>query len=276
MSSVGHRGCDWCSGASPKWPAGCSHGQKASEAWQETHKQWYLPGGGEMVGHNLNKHQILLVQQQTHARTHTHCLIHSNAASCAVTSAYPAQDKFTQSLEHPVHPALVCSAMIFMTWTPAIRETQHHKPTTHAGTQTVNAIPSSPAHSTYKHKKKYRQCKNLLWRSVKSSLDFSPSLCHLSSNPYNQLNGKEISMSSFHATEDQVWHFNLEALAGHTQNNALVRKTNLSPCYKNKQPQWKLFFCVHPLLFESKVSFTGVYLNCLSLQRETSIQCTIQ
>lgn len=28
--------------------------------------------GGEMVGHNLNKHQILLVQQQTHARTHTH------------------------------------------------------------------------------------------------------------------------------------------------------------------------------------------------------------
>lgn len=73
-------------------------------------------------------------------------------------------------------------------------------------------------------------------------LTFPPSLCHLSSNPYNQLNRKEISMSSFHATEDQVWHFNLEALAGHTQNNALVRKTNLSPCYKNKQPQWKLFF----------------------------------
>lgn len=108
----------------------------------------------------------------THA--HTHCLIHSNAASCAVTSAYPAQDKFTQSLEHPVHPVLVCSVMIFMTWTPAIRETQHHKPNTHAGTQSVNAIPSSPAHSTYKQKKKYRQCKNLLWRSVKSSLDFSP------------------------------------------------------------------------------------------------------
>lgn len=107
-------------------------------------------------------------------------------------------------------------------------------------------------------------------------LTFPPSLCHLSSNPYNQLNEKEISMSSFHATEDQVWHFNLEALAGHTQNNALVRKTNLSPCYKNKQPQWKLFFCVHPLLFESKVSFTGVYLNGLALQRETSIQCTIQ
>lgn len=110
--------------------------------------------GGEMVGHNLNKHQILLVQQQTHARTHTHCLIHSNAASCAVTSAYSAQDKFTQSLEHPVHPVLVCSVMIFMTWTPAIRETQHHKPNTHSGTQTVNAIPSTPAHSTYKHKKK--------------------------------------------------------------------------------------------------------------------------
>lgn len=108
----------------------------------------------------------------THA--HTHCLIHSNAASCAVTSAYPAQDKFTQSLEHPVHPVLVCSVMIFMTWTPAIRETQHHKPNTHAGTQSVNAIPSSPAHSTYKQKKKYRQCKNLLWRSVKPSLDFSP------------------------------------------------------------------------------------------------------
>lgn len=76
-------------------------------------------------------------------------------------------------------------------------------------------------------------------------LTFPPSLCHLSSNPYNQLNGKEISMFSFHATEDQVWHFNLEALAGHTQNNALVRKTNLSPCYKNKQPQWKLFFFVY-------------------------------
>lgn len=109
-----------------------------------------------------------------HMHAHTHCLIHSNAASCAVTSAYPAQDKFTQSLEHPVHPVLVCSVMIFMTWTPAIRETQHHKPNTHAGTQSVNAIPSSPAHSTYKQKKKYRQCKNLLWRSVKSSLDFSP------------------------------------------------------------------------------------------------------
>lgn len=155
--------------------------------------------------------------------------------------------------------------MIFMTWTPAIRETQHHKPNTHAGTQTVNAIPSTPAHSTYKHKKKYRQCKNLLWRSVKSSLDFSPSLCHLSSNPYNQLNGKEISMSSFHATEDQVWHFNLEALAGHTQNNALVRKTNLSPCYKNKQPQWKLFFVyIHFCLNQKSVLlvFTWMALLC--------------
>lgn len=175
LSSVGHRGCDWCSGASPKWPAGCSHGQKASEAWQETHKQWYLPGGGgngwpqsEQTPNTAGS----AANTCTHA--HTHCLIHSNAASCAVTSAYPAQDKFTQSLEHPVHPVLVCSVMIFMTWTPAIRETQHHKPNTHAGTQSANAIPSSPAHSTYKQKKKYRQCKNLLWRSVKSSLDFSP------------------------------------------------------------------------------------------------------
>lgn len=45
----------------------------APEAWQETHKHWYLPGGGGgIVGYNLHKHQILLVQQQTHAHSHPH------------------------------------------------------------------------------------------------------------------------------------------------------------------------------------------------------------
>lgn len=67
---------------------------------------------GEIVGHNLHKHQILLVQQQTQAHTHP-CIPNSNTASRAFTDACSARDNLTQSQER-LQTAFAYSPPLFL------------------------------------------------------------------------------------------------------------------------------------------------------------------